>query len=59
MIFGVSIVGREPDSRKSIQLFIDIKSYLNSRTACITVEEPPPTNSIEFIDFCNIRYSPI
>ena len=56
MIFGVSIVGNEPDSIKSVQLFREIKSYLNSKKACITVEEPPPINSIEFIDFCNGRY---
>ena len=58
MILGVSIVGKKLDSKESVQLFIDIKNYLNSQKACITIEEPPPTNSIEFIDFCNVRYIP-
>lgn len=58
MILGVSIAGREPSSKKSVQLFKNIKNYLNSQEACICVEEPPPINSIEFIDFCNERYMP-
>lgn len=58
MIFGVSIVGRDPSSIRSIQLFKEVKIYLNSQKACITIEEPPPINSNEFISFCDERYIP-
>ncbi|OMP75155.1 MULTISPECIES: hypothetical protein [unclassified Chitinophaga] len=58
MIFGISIVGREVDSDISIAIFKDVKNYLNARIGCITGEAPPPSNSIEFIEFCNKRYVP-
>lgn len=58
MIFGVSIVGSDPSSIRSIQLFKEVKSYLNSEKAYVTIEEPPPINSLEFISFCNERYIP-
>ena len=58
MIFGISIFGNEPDSVRSVSLFKEVKNYLNSQKACITVEEPPPINSVEFIDFCSDRYIP-
>ncbi len=59
MILGVAIVGNEPNSKDSIKLFKEIKNYLNSTIACITSEESPPTNSIEFACFCNGRFIPI
>ncbi len=59
MIFGVSIVGNNPSSIRSVQLFKEFKYYLNSQISCITVEEPPPISSIEFVGFCNERYIPI
>lgn len=58
LIFGVAIIGNEPDSFESILLFKEIKKYLNSSIACITIEEPPPSNSIEFVEFCNNRFVP-
>ncbi|MDJ1467618.1 hypothetical protein QNI16_36280 [Cytophagaceae bacterium YF14B1] len=58
MIFGVSIFGNEPGSVESILLFKKVKNYLNSQTACITVEEPPPISTLEFINFCKKRYIP-
>lgn len=59
MIIGVAIVGNELNSKDSVKLFKEIKNYLNSSIACITSEEPPPTNSIEFADFCNERFIPV
>lgn len=59
VIFGVAIKGSELNSEDSIKLFIEVKKYLNCSIACITSDESPPTNSIEFIDFCNGRYKPI
>ena len=59
MIFGVAMVGNELNSKDSVKLFKEIKKYLNSSNACITSEEPPPTNSIEFVGFCNKKYRPI
>lgn len=58
MIFGLSMYGNDPSSIKSIQLFKEIKSYLNSKMACVTIEEPPPINSNEFSSFCNERFVP-
>jgi hypothetical protein len=58
MIFGISIVGREVDSAESIAVFKDVKKCLNARIACITGEEPPPGNSIEFLEFCSEKYIP-
>ena len=59
MIIGVAMVGNELNSKESVKLFKEIKNYLNSSIACITSEEPPPTNSIEFADFCNERFIPV
>lgn len=59
MIIGVSIVGVDIYSTDSIQLFKRIKKYLNSSEGCITSNEPPPLNSIEFIEFCKLRYVPM
>ena len=59
MIIGVSIIGNDPRSQKSVQLFRLIKNYLTSQNACITIEEAPPANSIEFVSFCNERYVPV
>lgn len=56
LIFGVSSIGNDPSSSKSIQLFREIKNFLNSHNACATIEEPPPTNSLDFVDFCDERY---
>lgn len=59
MIFGVSILGREVDSEESISVFKEVKKYLNLHIGCITGEEPPPSNSIEFIEFCKNRFIPL
>ena len=45
--------------KDSVKLFKEIKNYLNSSIACITSEEPPPTNSIDFFGFCDERFIPI
>lgn len=58
MIVGVAILGNELNSKDSVKLFKEIKNYLNSSIACITSEEPPPTNSIEFTKFCKQRFKP-
>jgi len=58
MIFGVSINGEEPNTAVSINVFKELSEFLNTKTGCITVEEPPPTNSIEFIEFCLDRFIP-
>ena len=58
MIFGVSINGEEPNTAVSINVFKELSGFLNTKTGCITVEEPPPTNSIEFIEFCSNRFIP-
>lgn len=59
MIIGVAVVGNELNSKDTVKLFKEIKNYLNSSIACITSEEPPPTNSVEFADFCSERFIPV
>ncbi|MCL9807665.1 hypothetical protein NAT51_19235 [Flavobacterium amniphilum] len=59
MIIGVAIEGNELNSKNSVELFNEIKNYLSSSIACITSEEPPPNNSIEFANFCNERFIPL
>jgi hypothetical protein len=56
LIFGISIVGNNPALEENLLLLKEIKKYLNSKNACATIEEPPPTNSIDFIEFCDGRY---
>ena len=56
IIFGVSIIGNDPSLIQQIEIIKDIKYYLNSKNACTTVEELPPINSSEFVEFCNERY---
>ncbi|WP_188435070.1 hypothetical protein, partial [Chishuiella changwenlii] len=56
MIFGISIYGNNIISKESTSLFRNINEILKTKISCITMEEPPPHNTNEFIDFCNIRY---
>lgn len=58
MIFGASIIGRDPSSEESIEVYKEIKNYLNAQKSCVTIEEAPPINASEFINFCNERYIP-
>ncbi|MDR4894663.1 MULTISPECIES: hypothetical protein [unclassified Chryseobacterium] len=58
IIFGISIIGDDLSTASSIQIFKQVKKYLHSDIACITMEEPPPINSDEFIIFCNERFIP-
>lgn len=58
MIIGISISGSDPNSNESIDLFKKIKNYLNSQIGCITLEELAPSNSVEFIEFCRMRFTP-
>jgi hypothetical protein len=58
MIIGFSVEGRNPDDEPVVQSFNEVKSYLNLEIGCITIEEEPPTNSIEFKSFCAQRYIP-
>lgn len=56
IIFGVSIIGNEPSLIQKFEVIKDIKHYLDSNKAYATVEEAPPGNSEEFINFYNKRY---
>jgi len=58
MILGVSVLGTfddVDDMRENIKIFNDIKAFTNSTIACMTLEEPPPNNSVEFIEFAKQR----
>lgn len=58
MIFGVSVLGTfndVDDMRENVKIFNDIKAFTNSTVACMTLEEPPPSNSLEFIEFAKQR----
>lgn len=58
MILGVSVLGTfndVDDMRENIRVFNDIKAFTNSAVACMTLEEPPPNNSLEFIEFAKQR----
>lgn len=43
MIFRISIVGNDPSSIRSIQIFKEVRGSLNSEVACSAIEEPPPS----------------
>lgn len=58
IIYGVSILGRFPDERESLIIFKDLKTFLGSKIACITSEEPAPNNLVEFITFAKERFCP-
>lgn len=58
IIVGVSITGNSPEDMKAIEYYLNISTFLGSDVGCITVEEAPPVNSLEFIEFCNKRYIP-
>lgn len=58
MILGVSLLGTfddVDDMRENVKIFRDIKSFTNSAIACMTLEEPSPNNSLEFIEFAKQR----
>ncbi|MBW8686970.1 hypothetical protein [Chitinophaga rhizophila] len=50
-ILGVSVIGTFADLTESLAIFNEIKVFVKSTVACMTLEEPPPNNSIEFIEF--------
>lgn len=58
IIFGISTIGSDPAEKKVVLLFNQILDFLLSKVGCITVEEPPPFNSLEFIKFSKDRYIP-
>lgn len=58
IIVGVSTVGKSPSELTVVSSYIRLKNYFNSDTGCITIEEPPPSNSVEFRKFCSNRYVP-
>lgn len=58
MIIGFSVEAHDPDDESVVQAFNEVKNYLNLEIGCITIEEEPPTNSIEFKSFCTQRYIP-
>lgn len=55
VILGVSLVGRYPFPKYVSDIIIDIRAFLNARHYCIAIEQPPPLNSKEFLDFCAKR----
>jgi hypothetical protein len=55
MILIITIVGNYPYSNNDISLFKEFHGYLGSLASCISTEELPPINSIDFIDFCMCR----
>ncbi|WPQ66326.1 hypothetical protein SIO70_15820 [Chitinophaga sancti] len=55
MVLGISAIGNYHDLRENLRIHYDIKSFLNTTITCMTVETPPPTNSIEFIEFAKLR----
>ncbi|PWV56684.1 hypothetical protein [Chitinophaga sp. S165] len=58
MVLGVSVIGTfndVDDVRENLKIFNDIKAFTNSESACMTLEEPPPDNSLEFIEFAKQR----
>ncbi|TCP25150.1 hypothetical protein EV195_104183 [Tenacibaculum skagerrakense] len=57
IIFGVSMEGNSPLDSTLERLSLRIKSYLKSSIGCMTVEEMPPANSSEFLEFCKQRYT--
>jgi hypothetical protein len=54
MIFGVSIEEYDPNN----DIYKAIKTFTGSTMGCMTVEEAPPDNYIEFNEFCHNRKSP-
>lgn len=58
MILGFSIYGNSPYDKIIERLFFDLSYEYKSIIGCIVVDEFPPTNSQEFIEFCNNRHIP-
>ncbi|MFM2267896.1 MAG: hypothetical protein RL757_1337 [Bacteroidota bacterium] len=59
MIFGISV-----DKHNCLKFDIDgvikdINQFIKSNIYCITVEEPPPFNAMEFEDFAKARFRSI
>jgi hypothetical protein len=58
MVIGISTPGNDPEHPDAVALYKKLRGYLNATLGCITVEEAPPSNSIEFQKFCLKRYAP-
>lgn len=58
MIFGISMEGRLPNDGHVEDEFTQLKANLKIAIGCITIEESPPVNSVEFRSFCENRHIP-
>lgn len=58
MILGVSIIGNNPEEKHVLKYYKAIRTFLNAKTGCLTVEEAPPWNSPEFSKFAKERFQP-
>ena len=57
LILGISLKAISKQDVEVMRICNEVKSFLQCQYACITVEEPPPLNSEEFIEFAKHRYS--
>ncbi|WP_143305307.1 hypothetical protein [Chitinophaga vietnamensis] len=57
-IVGFSTPGRVVESETAISLYKTLKHFLNAEISCMTIEESPPDNSVEFELFCKERFVP-
>jgi hypothetical protein len=58
MILGASIIGKDPLEEEALRQYNLLGEFLDSKIGCITVEEAPPYNSNEFIEFAKGRLQP-
>lgn len=58
-ILGILIIGKFPINKCIATTFKSLYNLLFAEIGCITVEEPPPSNSVEFYKFCSDRFNTI
>lgn len=58
MIVGISVIGNDPLQDQVLKIYDSLGEFLGSKIGCLTVEEAPPHNSKEFIEFAKERFQP-
>lgn len=57
LIFGLSFDSELPIPEEKVSVLQEVIQFLDPQKYCLTAEEPPPENSVDFLEFSDSRMS--